>query len=160
MLMKVGVRHYSSAAAFIVEALAQGPCKRLPGFPTGAVPNVTKIFLAHPRAIAEAQKGDVDELLRELRELAKTDEAVGKALWTTHWHHKADLLAQVYASKNKQARALLRKYGVKFHVGIFGYYYLAQLQGVVDSEDADIDEEWAELGVVPIFVVKEGDHGL
>lgn len=159
MIMKVGAKHYPTVASYIVEAQVRGASKRLPSVPTGAVQDVTRIFLAHPRAIVSMQ-GKPRDLLAELGTLAEVNSVVSDALLSSYYHRLPDVLAQVADTGDSAARAILKRYGVKFHIGIFGYFYIAQLQGVVDSQDADVDEVLRRAGVVPVFVVREGEDGL
>ena len=154
VLMKVGEGYYPHPGDFMAEAMGDGASKRLPGVPTGAVQDVTRVFLVHPKAFVQIKCGTVRDVLRDLKAVAKTNDQVRDAFKRpSPWHTKADILVRIYATKNKKARAVLRRYGVSFWPGIFGYFYMAQIQGVVDSEETDLDPVLKEAGVVPVFVV-------
>lgn len=154
ILMKVGERYYPCRGDFVAEAMHNGASKRLPGVPTGAVQDVTRVFLVHPKAVVRIKRGTVRDVLRDLKAVAKTNDQVLHAFKPpSPWHTKADVLARIYATKNKEARAVFKRYGVTFWPGIFGYFYFAQLHGIVDSEDADLNPILKEAGVVPVFVV-------
>lgn len=151
ILMRIGASHYPSAGDYVAEVMRMGASKRLPSVPTGAVQDITRVFLVHPKAIVGVKRGmKLEDLVRDL--------GVSRP---SPWHGYGDLIALASTSKDAQVQALLKKYRVKFWPGIIGYFYMAQLQGIVDAEDVDLDEALARAGVVPVFVVRKGDdHGL
>lgn len=158
IFMKVGEGYYLCPGDFMAEAKGQGPCKRLPGVPTGAVQDVTKVFLVHPKAVVQIKRGTVRDVLRDLKAVARTNDQVRDAFKRpSPWHTKADLLVRVYATKDKAARAVFRRYGVSFWPGIFGYFPLAQLQGTVATEE-DLGPALRDAGVVPVVLEGEGHH--
>lgn len=155
ILMKVGVQHYPSAGDFVAEAMRDGASKRLPGVPTGACQDVTRIFLVHPMACITLQ-GSIDDLLEEIQALGQRNDIVAGVLQSaTIWHTNTDIIAKVHRAG--MAQDLLEKYEIRFYPGIFGYFYLAQLQGIIGNEDADLDEALAKAGVVSVFVARTGE---
>lgn len=160
ILMRVGEKHYPCPGDFVAEAMGQGASKRLPGVPTGGVQDVTKVFLIHPKAFVQIKRGTVRDVLRDLKTVAKTNDRVRDAFKRpSPWHTKADILTRVYATKNKAARAVFKRYGVTFWPGIFGYFPLAQIQGVVATEE-DLPPALKEAGVVPVVLEGEGHRDL
>lgn len=154
ILMRVGVRPYPCCGDFVAEAMRQGASKRLPGVPTAAVQDVTRVFLVHARAIVRIKQGTLTDVLRDLKAL--NDERVQAALKRpSPWHTNADLLVRVKNTNSHAARAVFKLHGVTFWPGIFGYFYLAQVQGTVAVED-DLEDSLREAGVVPVIL--EGEH--
>lgn len=158
MLMRVGARPYPCCGDFVAETMRMGASKRLPGVPAGAVQDVSRVFLIHSKAIVRIKQGTLTDVLRDLKDL--DDERVNAALKRpSPWHTNADLLARVWVIKNGKAIAVFKLHGVTFWPGIFGYFYLAQVQGTVAMED-DLEPALREAGVVPVVLEGEGHHDL
>lgn len=158
ILMRVGVRPYPCCGDFAAEAMRQGASKRLPCAPTGAVQDVSRVFLVHSRAVVRIKHGLMTDVLRDL--VGLNDDQVNKAIHRpSPWHTNADLVVRAWVTKNHAARAVLKRRGVSFWPGVFGCFYLAQVQGAVVMEE-DLEPALAEAGAVPVVLEGEGHHGL
>lgn len=175
----VGEDNYTFAQA-VDESMSMGVSRRinLKGIPEGFVPGVSKIFLAHPKAIIRVARGNLWELLYDLMLLGYISAQVWEDLVDNEYEDKLPYptklepydfvpkdvgLAAYYVSKVTPAeyKHLDDKYKFTFSPGVFGYAPFGEFQYVLKPGESDLPKELQHLEgyVEPVMIsYDEGDY--
>lgn len=172
--MYAGEEHYT-VGEFIREARDIGVSKRIPktAIPEGIVPGVSRIFIAHNKAILICTAGDIRDLADDLTDLdLLNSETKGFFELVEPWGVEAgellpddfvpeQMINLVMAFEDVEpdiSRELIKKYGIEFQPGIIGWSYLTGLQYVLPKGENELPAELAHIEhLEPVYVEYEQD---
>lgn len=172
LLMCVGEQYYK-LFEFIDEAKAHGISKRIPvnTVPEGLEKGLSKIFVAHPKAIVKVtvEGKTLADLAYALLEAGVLSQEQWEALvdleqpfWTGQELKSGDFvpermldITEAFSKlDSQQARQLEKELGLQFCMGIFGFSPFGGFELVLKDNEEEIPEEFAHLeGLVePVHV--------
>ena len=178
ILMCVGEQSYK-LHEFVFEAMEQGISKRTPvtSIPTTLVPGVSKIFVAHPKAMVYTK--DISGLFLHLYELDYIDEQTydkyAGLLYLNEFdfgdirpemyvpEYMLDIAMSLSMMSDADRKATEDQFQITYGFGVFGYAPFEEVQYVLPSSVDELPEEVAHLEkfIRPVHVaydlVDEGD---
>lgn len=171
ILMWVGEENYT-LDEYIKEAQAMGVSKRVPitGVPTGLVQGVSKVFLAHPKAIIRTRKGHYGDLaftLKQMGYLSDSDWEKLIDLEKPYWQYEVLqpfdfvpdgmlIVASAISRTNKDDfQEIVGAFDPEFCPGVIGYSPFGGFQYVLKPGETDLPQELSHLsGYVEPVIVK------
>lgn len=177
ILMCVGEESYS-LDSFISEAYDLGVSKRIPktAIPEGIIPGLSKLFLAHAKAIVKTTRGNLKELAYDLFMLGEIQETAWQGLvdldqpfWENDKLSPGDFVPLPMLTitralsrlKENIHEDLKEKFGLVYCQGVFGYAPITSIQYVAKAGEDDLPDDLIHLSgyVEPVKVVyKDGEH--
>lgn len=176
ILMCIGEDNYS-LADIIDEAKEQGLSKRIPitNIPKGIERGISKLLVAHPKAILKVcdPKFTIEDLIVELFDNDYVSEYLIMAFSdaSTYWEYDkfeasdyvpAGMLKLAYHFSmlpTKMQDELIKKYDIRFCMGVIGYAPITNIQYVLKPGETDLPNEIAHLDgyVQPVQVKRIGE---
>lgn len=148
IIMWAGEDNYS-VSQFIEEANRMGVSKRIPitSIPEGIIPNVSRLFIKHRKAITKSPK--YIALVTELQLLGVYE------LYAVRADDMEDLygdnllvtmaLEKLREEQYPKWKRLVEVYEVTWEAGVIGYTYITNLQYVVHDHEEGLPEEIEHL---------------
>ena len=180
ILMMVGEEHYT-VQAFVEEAVSWGVSKKInpKSIPNGIVPNVSRIFVWHPRAIPVVTADG--KTFKDLGMATLEGTLERPEVWEQHysdllseWKPEELLLPADYvpphimkityylqALESKAYNQLDKEFGIQWQGGVIGYSYLGFIQYVCREGEDEVPEELAHIeNIMPVKIeyIEEGEE--
>ena len=131
-----GEKYWATPEAVIREVHAQGLSVRIPrnNIPEGMVKGLSRVALAHVKAVMTIADGTADDLHTAFADLA--DPEVDVVLVRAYEHQASRWLEMPEASTTLSTakREIFKRLGVKFSPGIFAFCYWTGAPGSISVE--------------------------
>ncbi len=139
-----GAEYWPTPEDVIREVHAQGLSVRIPrnNIPEGMVKGLSRIALAHIKAVMVIEKGTAEELQAAFQALK--DEQVDRLL-TRPYEHAPSRWLEMPESEAK--REILERFGVSFKPGIFAFCYWTGTSYYVKPDENEAPPDLARKGV-------------
>lgn len=178
ILMTVGREHYK-LHSLISEYSQQGVSKRIPktAIPDGLVPQVSKIFIAHPDAILRVTVNgktlnDLVVALVNLKVLTQVQidemEDLDKPYWSQNELNPYDFvppnmltISSALSTLSNPERAKVEdEFGIEYCMGIIGFAHVSSIQYVTKPDDDGLPDDLKHLEgyVTPVRVIHDEDE--
>ncbi len=146
-----GADYWPTPEAVIREVHAQGLSVRIPrnNIPEGMVKGLSRIALAHIKAVMVIEKGTVEELRTAFEVLH--DEEVDRVLARKYEHAPSQWL-EIPDSSAK--REILERLGVSFKPGIFAFCYWTATSYYLKPDENDAPQDLAKKGIKAVRGVR------
>jgi hypothetical protein len=139
-----GETYWATPEAVIREVHAQGLSARIPrhNIPAGMVNGLSRIALAHMKAVMTIERGTADDLRAAFAELR--DPEVDAVLARAYEHAPSRWLEM---PATDATREILRRFGVKFSPGIFAFCYWSGTSYYLKPGESSAPRDLAAKGV-------------
>ena len=142
-----GAEYWPTPEDVIREVHRQGLSVRIPrnNIPEGMVKGLSRIALAHIKAVLLIEKGTEEELRAAFEALH--DEKVDEVLARPYEHAPSRWLE---IPENDAKREVFERLGVSFQPGIFAYCYWTGTSYYLKPDEEQAPEDLARKGVTPV----------
>jgi hypothetical protein len=139
-----GAEYWPTPEDVIREVHTQGLSVRIPrnNIPEGMVKGLSRIALAHIKAVMVIEKGTAEELRAAFEALK--DEQVDRVLARTYEHAPSRWLEM---SESQAKREILDRFGVSFKPGIFAFCYWTGTAYYLKPDENEAPQDLARKGV-------------
>ncbi len=139
-----GAEYWPTPEDVIREVHAQGLSVRIPrnNIPEGMIKGLSRIALAHIKAVMVIEKGTAEELQAAFQALK--DEQVDRLL-TRPYEHAPSRWLEMPESEAK--REILERFGVSFKPGIFAFCYWTSTSYYLKPDENEAPPDLARKGV-------------
>ncbi len=139
-----GAEYWPTPEDVIREVHAQGLSVRIPrnNIPEGMVKGLSRIALAHIKAVMVIEKGTAEELRAAFQALE--DEEVDRVLARPYEHAPSRWLEM---PESEAKREILERFGVSFKPGIFAFCYWTGTSYYLKPDENEAPPDLAQKGV-------------
>ncbi len=146
-----GAEYWPTPEDVIREVHAQGLSVRIPrnNIPEGMVKGLSRIALAHIKAVMVIEKGTVEELRTAFESLH--DDEVDRVLGRKYEHAPSQWLEM---PDSPAKREILERLGVSFKAGIFAFCYWTATSYYLKPDENDAPQDLARKGIKSVRGVR------